>query len=428
MNSTSIYKQFYQKLIIATSIFVLSLSFIFYAYTKATIYEDIKQNLINDAKLIKKISLENSLENNKLNVITNSGIDIDIVNLQSYKNDIITKEYKKDNDFYIELYYPYKIEEENFIKIRKNINSSREMLNKIFNNIIFLNMVGFILVILYAITVSKTLLKPIIVITNRLSNMNENFLTQIEKKDLPIEFHSLANSINNLTNKIQTFVKFKKELFIGAAHELKTPLAVMKLKNEVTLMKKRDTQKYEETLKITIKEINDMNKMVSSILDIGRAEGAQFEKPILVDLIEFLQTKANDYQLLAKQKNINLEYNPEISTFKTMLQPTLLTHIIQNFVQNAIKFTPNEKNIVISAYKNENKLIVEIIDEGPGINEEIDLFAPFKRIGNEAGAGLGLFLAQNAADTLGAKISLKNRTDGITGSVAKLCLPQNIKN
>ena len=75
--------------------------------------------------------------------------------------------------------------------------------------------------------------------------MNENSLTQIETKTLPKEFISLANSINTLTNRIESYVKYQKELFIGAAHELKTPLAVMKLKSEITLRKKRDIEKYD---------------------------------------------------------------------------------------------------------------------------------------------------------------------------------------
>lgn len=235
----------------------------------------------------------------------------------------------------------------------------------------------------------------------------------------------MANSINTLTNKIQNFVKFKKELFIGAAHELKTPLAVMKLKNEVTLMKKRECSKYEETLKLTIAQINDMNKMITSILDIGRAEGAQFEKPVELDIVNFLNSKINDYRLLSEQKDVSLNFNTKLKSFITIIQPTLLTHIIQNFVQNAIKFTPKGNNIQVNLYKSQGTAVIEVIDEGIGIDESLDLFAPFKRVGAESGAGLGLFLAKNAADTLGATISLKNRPDDKTGTIATLILSSN---
>ncbi|MFA7570393.1 MAG: HAMP domain-containing sensor histidine kinase [Sulfurimonadaceae bacterium] len=422
--SKSIYKQFHQKLIFATSIFIVTLSFIFYGYTKATIYEDIKDGLLQDAKLIYKVSKESKFQDATFNVITLGDVNVDIVALEDV-NDIKYINFRQNDDYYVQLLYPFDIQEKKFIKITKNINSSRKMLSKIFNNILLLSLGGLIMVILYAFTVSKTLLKPIIQITEKLSNMNENFLTQIDKNTLPIEFHPLANSINTLTNKIQNFVKFKKELFIGAAHELKTPLAVMKLKNEVTLMKKRECTKYEETLKLTIAQINEMNKMITSILDIGRAEGAQFEKPVELDIVNFLNSKINDYKLLSEQKDVTLHFNTKLKSFITIIQPTLLTHIIQNFVQNAIKFTPKGNNIQVNLYKSQGTAVIEVIDEGIGIDENLDLFAPFKRVGAESGAGLGLFLAKNAADTLGATISLKNRPDDKKGTIATLILSSN---
>jgi len=255
--------------------------------------------------------------------------------------------------------------------------------------------------------------------------MNENSLTQIDTSKLPVEFIPLASSINTLTLKIENYVKYQKELFIGTAHELKTPLAVMKLKSQVTLRKKRDIEKYEEVLHLHISEIDGMNQMVSSILDMGRQEGAQFERPTEFDIINYLKSKTENYKLLAIKKNISIEFQSNINTFPTIIQPTLLTQIIQNFVQNAIKFTPNDKKILIKAIPNNNSITIEVIDEGIGCDENIDLFAPFKRIGNEQGAGLGLFLAKSAADTLGAKISIKNRKDGIQGTISTLELQSN---
>lgn len=424
MNPKSIYKQFYQKLILATSLFIITLSFLFYGYTKSTIYEGIQENLYNDAKIIYKISINNELKKDNFNIITNSGILVDIVTVENL-NKVKYVNYKKGNDYFIEILYPFDLKNKKFIKIIKNVNYAISMLNKIFNNVLLLSLGGLIMVILYAFTVSKTLLRPIISITEKLSNMNENYLTKIDKKNLPIEFHPLADSINTLTNKIQTFVKFKKELFIGAAHELKTPLAVMKLKNEVTLMKQREPEKYQDTLKLTIQQINDMNSMISSILDIGRQEGAQFEKPEEIDLVQYMKRKTNDYRMLSAQKKITITYYSNVNNLFVMIQPTLLNQIIQNFVQNAIKFTPVDKSIAILLERVDNYPIITVTDEGIGIDESIDLFAPFKRVGKESGAGLGLFLAKNAADALGAKISIENRKDDKNGCVAKIELLNN---
>lgn len=108
-----------------------------------------------------------------------------------------------------------------------------------------------------------------------------------------------------------------------------------------------------------------------------------------------------------------------------MIQPTLLNQIIQNFVQNAIKFTPVDKSIAIVLEKIDNYPVITVTDDGIGIDEKVDLFAPFKRVGKESGAGLGLFLAKNASDALGAKISIENRKDEKSGCVAKIELLNN---
>lgn len=421
MESTSIYKQFYTKLIIATSLFVITLSFIFYEYARNTVYDDIQKNMLSYAKQI-QIS---SIAVNSFTPILNDNLIIDLTKneqLQNYK----FINYQQNGDYFIKLLYPFDLEKKLFLEIDKNISLERELLySVIYKNLFVLAIPGFILMLIYSLVVSKSLLNPIIQINKKLSNMDENSLTQIDKKDLPIEFHSLADSINTLTNRIETYVKFKKELFIGAAHELKTPLAVMKLKNEVTLKKKREVEQYEEALNLTVKQIDEMNKMISSILDIGRTEGAQFEQTVNLDLVEYIKKKTNDYRMLSAQKNIIITFFSNVNHLDTSIQLTLFNQILQNFVQNAIKFTPNEKSIAIRLKKTKEKIIITVTDEGIGIPEDVDLFAPFKRVGNQSGVGLGLFLAKNAADALRAKITLINRDDGKSGCVAKLILRNN---
>ena len=420
----SIYKEFATKLIIATSLFVIIVSFIFYGFTKTTIYESVVDNLIQKAKLVYKVSKQLISPNEQLKILLERDISIDLVEVKDLDK-IKISQYQKDKNHYIEVLYPFDLSTHTFIKVVKNINTEDKMLKKIFSNVTILGGGGLILVILYALTVSKTLLYPIINITKKLSKMNETSLTQLNVEKLPIEFHPLASSINQLTKRIENYIKYQKELFIGAAHELKTPLAVIKLKAQTTLRKKREIEKYEEVLDIIINEVDNMNKMVSSILDFGRAEGAQLEPPVELEIVSFLNKKIQDYKLIAKEKNIELIFNSEVKEFKTIIQPTLLTQIIQNFIQNAIKFTPENKKIEVNLkYTSTNCLKIEIIDEGPGIDENIDLFAPFKRVGGKEGAGLGLFLVKSAADTINAYVDIKNKEDK-SGTIATLVLQSN---
>ena len=115
-----------------------------------------------------------------------------------------------------------------------------------------------------------------------------------------------------------------------------------------------------------------------------------------------------------------MELQPPI--FIATLQVNLLNQIVQNFLQNALKFTPKGKAVTLRSGMTHSGLLIEVIDEGCGIDETVDLFAPFKRQGNKSGAGLGLFLAKSAADAMAADISLRNRSDGQDGTVASLHL------
>lgn len=314
-----------------------------------------------------------------------------------------------------------RLDDENYLVLEKETTLQSRIVEEIFIDIIIVNVTAILLVLFYALFLSRMLLIPIKILSSKLTNLDEKFLHELDIKSLPDEFLPLGNSINRLISRIQTFVLYQKELFVGVAHELKTPLAVMKTKNEVTLLKPRDSEKYIEALKSNNEAINGMNAMIGSVLEIGRQEGAQFEEPENTDVIAFLKKLCKNYEVLAKgdEKNLALDLKPEILNLN--IQTSLLTHIVQNFVQNAIKFSPKNSTITISSRLEKSKFIIEVTDEGIGIDESKDLFAPFKRYGDKGGAGLGLFLAKGAAQALGAEISIKNR-EGTSGAVASLVL------
>ena len=418
MKSKSIYKQFYIKLIIATSLFIIALSFIFYEYAKSSFYNNLQANLLSQAKQIEKGYIVAS----KFQDVISQFQYIQVIVDETLPKEIVFSKFYKDNKSFVKLNFPL---HDSTLQITKDITLEKELLYSIiFKNFFVLAIPGFILMLIYSLVVSKSLLKPIVQINKKLSNMDENSLSKIDTNDLPSEFLSLADSINSLTNRIGTYIKFKKELFIGIAHELKTPLAVMKLKNELMLKKDRSKTEYEEALKLTIKEIDSMNIMISSILDIGRTEGAQFEQAKNLNIVTHIKNKVNDYKMLASKKNIEIKFSSNISNLNILIQETLFNQILQNFVQNAIKFTQNNKLIEIKLKKVDDEITLSVIDEGVGIDESVDLFAPFKKVGKENGVGLGLYLAKIASDALNANISIKNREDGKSGCIAKLILKQ----
>ena len=408
-------------------------SVILYNYIKISVLEDLTEELTQQAATI-ATSRTSALERMGINILDpffsssptpTNNVHVSVAIRIHQGNTISFEQSEEKEKKFLTIYYPIETKKHHFISIKKDISNTYVLLSKILKNILIINFSAIFLILFYALFLSRMLVLPIRSLTTKLASMNENFLQTIDTKSLPAEFQLLGSSINKLVERIQNFVKAQKELFIGAAHELKTPLAVMKTKNEVTLLKPRESEKYIDTLKSNNQTINEMNKMISNILEIGRQEGAQFEKPILVDMFVFLQEQVNNYTILAKMEDKHLHSEIPSKHYTIMIQPTLLVHILQNFVQNAIKFTPKEGLITIRAYSNKEGFHILVIDEGIGIDESKDLFAPFKRYGNQTGAGLGLFLAKSAADAMGAKITLKNRTDR-QGTIASLLIPHKI--
>ena len=412
----SIRKNFLIQLLIASASLILLFSSVLYFFIERSIYEEKYQELIVYAKNI--TSNQEVFSNTEILL----GLNIEIIHLEKAQREMSMYESTKNLRTYLTLIYPFDFTQHNYLKITKEISQTKRILDRILNYIFIVNVLGFILVIVYAITLSKMLISPVETLSSKLSNMNEHLIQPIKVKSLPAEFEPLGETINHLITRIQNFVKYQKELFIGTAHELKTPLAVIKLKNQVTLIKKRTPEEYIEALKVTNKTIDEMNIIVSNILNIGRQEGAQLEQPTVVDVIVFLKEKADNFKLLAENEGKNLHMNFEPSGFMANLQLSLLNQIIQNFLQNALKFTSTNGSVTLKSSQDDVGLLIEVIDEGCGVDESQDLFAPFKRQGNKSGVGLGLFLAKSAADALGAKIEIKNRTDGTDGTVASLQL------
>jgi len=422
----SIRVNFLIKLSVAMIALLLFFSTILYHYINYSVDRELQNSLIKHAKYIFATypDVEKAIADNGKVLEETLHIKVKIVYLPTLeKKSININKIERSHQYLFELLFPYNTKDSKYLSISTNITEQKKIQQQVYNAIIVINLIMMVIIILYAYILSGMLTHHIQVLSDRLSKRNEKMIEPLDTKDLPEEFEALAISINTLMMRIQNFIKYKKELFVGTAHELKTPLAVMKTKTQVTLMKRdRSVKALEEALKQNIVSIDEMNKIISSILEFGRAEGAQFETPINVDIIELMNNKARDFRILAEANGQNFVYDIQPDTLSIYIQPMLLTQIIQNFVQNALKFTPNGKEVMLKSYIFDNKFVIEVIDEGIGIDDKRDLFAPFIRSHTSTGTGLGLFLAKSASDAMGTTISLNNR-ENQEGTIARVILP-----
>ncbi len=316
------------------------------------------------------------------------------------------------------------LDDKMLLEIERDITQESQYMTTMYYIITFILIAGILFILYYATLLSKKIMAPLEALTYQFTDMHESLLHEIDTKELPEEFAKLADTVNLLITKVKTSIKYRQELYIGTAHELKTPLAVMRLKNQITLMKYKKHDNVREALEQNIESIDTLNAMIHNLLEFGRAEGKQFQKPERINLIRLMASKCEEYELLAHSQERDFIYHFDIPHFRINIQPLLFMQIFQNFIQNALKFTPKGGLVSLDTRMDPDNFIIEIKDEGEGIDESKDLFAPFQRSLESTGAGLGLFLAKNAAESMGVHISLENRKDR-KGAIASIAFPLN---
>lgn len=417
LSKKSLRAKYALQLASASTMLILIFSALLYHYIRITIFETSAQSLVAQAKQINHENLQDFVEKNHI-----KNIEISYYNNRPLVQRPKFVKSKNGNSTFLTLLYPF---ENQVIALRTDTTLYSQIVKQILFDIVLINAVMIFLIVFYALFLSRILLNPIKTISKKVTAINEKFLNPLDENNINSEFLPFVKSVNRLVVRIQTFILYQKELFIGVAHELKTPLAVMKTKNEVTLLKLRDSEKYIDAINQNIASINSMNKMISSVLEIGRQEGDQFENAEKIDIIEYLRKLGTNFSILAEQKGKKIKIDLRPTTLEITLQPTLFMHIIQNFVQNAIKFADDKSEILIKSEISGENFNIFVLNEGNEIDEQIDYFAPFKRMGNKEGAGLGLFLAKGAAQAMNIDIALKNRTDGQKGVASSISI--NIK-
>jgi two-component system sensor histidine kinase CiaH len=194
----------------------------------------------------------------------------------------------------------------------------------------------------------------------------------------------------------------QQNFMMAITHELKTPISVARLNIETLLKHSLDDSKKEKILKSSLQEINRLNTLTGNILVSAQLEGGSYL---------FNKEEINFSQIVAEssQEFINRFPNrPWRNNLATDLfisgDPLLMQILVNNLIDNAVKYSPPDSPITIHLKKDGQKGILELKDEGPGIpkKEQKRIFQKFYRMGNEdtrtaQGTGLGLYLCRKIA-------------------------------
>ena len=316
-----------------------------------------------------------------------------------------------------------------FIASQKQPNVIMNLINQLPYGIrlIFLLAISFLLCWLLA----KSFSNPLIAIKRASEDIGQGKLaTRIEKFDQRSdEFGSLARSFNKMAEQLENNITTHQRLLADVSHELRSPLTRLQLAVALAEKNMGNTLEQQKHLWRCETEVDRLDEMIADVLTLSRLEHSHNAFAAAnIELTPLVDSVINDCQYFANSKDVTITRKGEM-TCKIFADAKLLESAISNVVNNAVKYSPENKKVIVALSENKKHIQFTISDQGPGVPEEMitHLFSPFFRVadGRErstGGTGLGLAIAQQAITLHKGDIIAQNAKEG--GFIVTITLPK----
>lgn len=348
-------------------------------------------------------------------------------------NDTIhfTKLQFKGSSFYA-INYPFKFSNNNVfvIQLATPLTSIQRILSKL-EFFIIGGIVTILLITLFMGTfLTRRILRSVTDVTmaaNKISQKNLNM--RIPKQKLDHEMEELIDSFNGMIERLERSFTHVNEFSSHVAHELKTPLAIIKNELELALNVENSKEENQRVMTVVLKEVDRLIKVIKDLLLLAKFEyNLNVFKMEEMDLTAFIKDVYQHCKVLAAEKGINLKLMISEQPVRIKGDAVHLRRIFFNLVHNAVKFTPPNGDICILSETHDNKHFISVKDTGIGIapTDQTRIFERFYRIRHvdqedTGGNGLGLCMARTIARTHGGDITFKSEIN--KGSTFTVFLP-----
>ena len=275
------------------------------------------------------------------------------------------------------------------------------------------------------------ILKPVTAVANTAKTISHKGLhMRITSSTTDKEMKFLVDSFNMMISRLESAFKHINEFSSNVAHELKTPLAVMRGELELVEDGVRPAEEYKKAIAVSLQEVRQMIRIIEDLLLLARLEyktdAFTFERS---DFTRFLEAQIYEpTQILATEKKIHVQINACEHPLMVNIDTMQLRRLFFNLITNAIRYTADHGSITITTVRKGNVVRCAIQDTGRGIAPEhlskiFDRFyrVPLEKAVSAEGSGLGLSIALSIAKAHGGDITVQSILG--TGSVFTVILP-----
>ena len=275
--------------------------------------------------------------------------------------------------------------------------------------------------------------KPVQQLSAHMKEMSPNTLSDsIEIEGGGEEIQELVKSFNQMTEQLDEAFAMQRRFSASAAHELRTPIAVLRTKLDVFKKKKREQHEYDELVTTMETYIDRLSSIITDLLEF--AETSELGEVEDVSLDSVIKTVVDDLESVAQNNMINMQIDEqsmtqsEAQTFIVKGNTNLLYRALYNLVENAIRYNNEEGSVNITLETRGQEGVIIIADTGVGIAPEQRelIFEPFYRVNKSrsrefGGAGIGLSLVKTILKRHGASITVSENNP--QGSVFTIRIP-----
>lgn len=278
--------------------------------------------------------------------------------------------------------------------------------------------IGLALVLLTALLLVRRLIRPLERFSMAAAEIGRGVTPAPLPETGPTELVQLTHSFNHMALQVRELLADRTTMLSGIAHDLRTPLARLGLTLEM-LKDQADARLVGEATQ----DLEDMNHLIEQYLQLGQVLAG--DSPETIDVRDIIDRCVID----ARRTNGVVDWTPS-NPCVLSLQPLVLTRILANLLQNAVRYGDG-RDITVEYELTPNACVIKVLDRGPGIPEEQReaVFRPFYRLepsrsSSTGGSGLGLAIARQLAQFHGWRLTLNPRSGG--GTEACIEIPNSM--
>ena len=232
------------------------------------------------------------------------------------------------------------------------------------------------------------------------------------------EIAQIGHEFNSLTDRLQVTENARRRFVSDASHELKTPLAAIRLLTDSILQTENmDVETTREFVADIGSEAERLSRITEDLLRLTKLDSGVVEQTVAVDVLPVLEQVMRLQSLVAQEKGLELTYAAEENCVVSATQDEV-HQVIYNLTDNALKYS-SEGTVAVVLKKSGGKIILTVEDQGPGIPEEdlervFDRFFRVDKARSRAagGTGLGLSIVSDTVRRRGGTVWAKNRPEG----------------